>query len=119
MLLPGVKSLREAMLVKIGLKKVYVITQNKINHQLLKRKKRNAPSSDANHQCGKLSCRSSAAPHAASLLPKHMTSLNTYWDSTEANKVFRPRNDENNALEAVHNQMELLLLCVRVSKGYW
>jgi hypothetical protein len=42
--------------------------------------------------------------------------VNTYWDPTEEKKIFQPINDENKALDAVDNQMELLL-CVRVSKG--
>ena len=38
--------------------------------------------------------------------------------STEAKKIFRPINDEKNALEAVDNQMELLLGVLDEPKGY-
>jgi hypothetical protein len=49
-----------------------------------------------------------------------MSLLNTYWGSTKANKIFQPTNEDKDALEAVDNQIELLLLCVLESpKGYW
>ncbi len=38
--------------------------------------------------------------------------------STEAKNIFHPINDENNALEAVDNQMELLLRVLDEPKGY-
>jgi hypothetical protein len=97
-------------------------------------KKQITPSSDAYPQSGTLSHRSSAAPHAASLLwnsavsddakaasflPKPTSPVNTYWDSTEAKKIFQPSNEKNNALEAGDKQMELLLCVLESLKGYW
>ncbi len=38
--------------------------------------------------------------------------------STEAKNIFSPINDEKNALEAVDNQMELLLRVLDEPKGY-
>jgi hypothetical protein len=38
--------------------------------------------------------------------------------STKAKKIFRPMNDEKNALKAVENQMELLLGALDEPKGY-
>jgi hypothetical protein len=57
--------------------------------------------------------------NAASLLPKPTSSVNTYWDSTEAKKIIQPRNEEKNVLETVHNQMVLLLCVLESPKGYW
>jgi len=39
--------------------------------------------------------------------------------STEAKKLFKPADDEVDALDAISNQMELLLNVINDCKGYW
>jgi hypothetical protein len=45
-------------------------------------------------------------------------SLPTYWDSTEAKLLFNPVLSEKNALEAVNNQIKLLMVTQESPKGY-
>jgi hypothetical protein len=45
--------------------------------------------------------------------------LQSYWASTEAKKLFKPLDDEQDALEAIMNQMELLCEVLSNAKGYW
>jgi len=44
--------------------------------------------------------------------------LPTYWDSTEAKLLFNPVLSEKNALEAVNNQIKLLMVTQESPKGY-
>ena len=42
----------------------------------------------------------------------------SYWESTEARKIFKPVGKEKDALEAINNQLDLLLCVLEAPKGY-
>jgi hypothetical protein len=63
----------------------------------------------ANHCQSLSSCSSSA---------NQCQSLPTYWDSTEEKILFNPVLSEKNALEAVNNQIKLLMDTQESPKGY-
>jgi hypothetical protein len=44
--------------------------------------------------------------------------LPSYWDSSEAKLIFQPNHVENNALEAINNQLKMLVEAHDSSKGY-
>ena len=106
---------------KVTRSNVLSITANIKEHQILpankKRKTRDfVETSDA----GRLLGGSSTAPEepsAASSLG--VVGCELYWVSTEAKKLFKPIKDEQDALEAINNQMELLLGVLDNAKGFW
>ncbi len=55
-------------------------------------------------------------PSAASSLG--VVGCELYWVSTEAKKLFKPIKDVQDALEAINNQMELLLGVLDNAKGF-
>ena len=106
---------------KVTRSNVLSITANIKEQQILpankKRKTRDfVETSDA----GRLLGGSSTAPEepsAASSLG--VVGCELYWVSTEAKKLFKPIKDEQDALEAINNQMELLLGVLDNAKGFW
>ncbi len=44
--------------------------------------------------------------------------LPSYWDSSEAKLIFQPNHVENDALEAINNQLKMLFETLDSSKGY-
>ena len=88
-----------------------------------KRKRNHTAISIENPHAGRLLGGSSAAPEepsaASSLGVVVCEPSQSYWASTEAKKLFKPLDDEQDALEAIMNQMELLSDVLSDAKGYW
>jgi hypothetical protein len=63
---------------------------------------------------------SSAAPEEPSAASSFgVVGCELYWVSTEGKKLFKPIKDEQDALEAINNQIELLLGVLDNAKGFW
>jgi hypothetical protein len=61
---------------------------------------------------------SAVPPDTCSSSANKCQSLPTYWDSTEAKLLFNPFLSEKNTLEAVNNQIKLLMVTQESPKGY-
>jgi hypothetical protein len=88
-----------------------------------KRKRNHTAISIENPHAGRLFGGSLAAPEepsaASSLGVVVCEPSQSYWASTEAKKLFKPLDDEQDALEAIMNQMELSSDVLSDAKGYW
>ncbi len=87
-----------------------------------KRKRNDTAISIESLHAGRLLGRSSTAPVEPSTAPLLgvvvCDTSQSYWASTEAKKLFKPLDDEQDALEAIMNQMEFLSEVLSDAKGY-
>jgi hypothetical protein len=106
---------------KVTRSNVLSITASIKERQILPaNKKRKTRDLNKTSDAGRLLGGSSAAPEepsAASSL--RVVGCELYWVSTEAKKLFKLIKDEQDALEAINNQMEFLLGVLDNAKGFW